>query len=440
MPGPLRLAARKAAAAALAACLVVCDAGCPTAALARQLRSVSAAPGPIAAQGLGVLPLGTLPAPLLATGPLTLRSAASLAVAPAPIPVAPRRVAGASFRAGAAARVAVAAKAALAPAVAVTPSLEIPDVDAKTFADKSFRLLVDEAPAQTQGREDLPGAPRPSTARGRARAAASSLGAFVGGAAAVATVASPPASLPVPSLSELGAGLGQLGYLLGNFLSFAFPYPEIKKAVVDGHVSSPLSRVAILVVFNTLLAAIVAPLGGLAVWGVQNAFTALAIVSAWPAAYLSRRFAGDKGLGRWQAEAVTAAAMLVSAAAGVALYFAAAAVMPGVLTSWLGAAGAAELASRTLQVASIAYLFLFLPDILSVFRGQPVRGFTSSFALLFMISSLAMLIWSGRLSYVAAPDSLDRGKYGVMAVSNVIYMLVSGLSWWFSRHEDRKKT
>lgn len=312
--------------------------------------------------------------------------------------------------------------------------------DAKDFADAAFRRLQDEAGASASGAvaADVPAVEAKSWKR-RLGLTAASLAA--GGTLAVAnsrTSAAGMVPLTVPDatpLAAIGQYLGQAGYWVGNALAFVFPIPEVFKAIQGGKVGAPAWRAGILVTASLALGLVNATVAGMPFWGIQNTFAAAAMLMAWPAARWGRKAAGGdaQGLSKKRTLIATAVASVIALAAATALYFGAAAVVPAALAAAFGAAAIANVTFGIMAATGGAFFLLFLPDIISIVRGQAPKGFTPGFSLLFLLASLGFVVWTGHLAWIAEPGSPQAAQYGLYAALNAAYVLVSGASWWIGR-------
>jgi hypothetical protein len=380
-----------------------------------------------------MLPAASLPAPIAPASPF----AALRALVSGPVPAA--AVSDAPVAGGA--KSPAGAKTPVKPGEAKALPAETAGGDAKDFADAEFRRLGAEADASVSG-ETPAVAAAPEGKNWRRRLSLGVATIFGGGALAVATSGShaagiiPAVSGPsAPALSAVGNFLGQAGYYAGNVLAFAFPMAELLKSVKNGKVGAAKWRVGVLVAASLALGLISAPVGGLWFWGVQNTFGAAVILASWPAARWGRKAAENSpggALTPGKRYAITAAAVAASLGAAAALYFAAAAVVPAALAAWIGAAGVGTLLLAIQAITGGAYFLLFLPDIISIMRGQAPKGFTPGFSLLFGLASLSFVVWTGHLAWITAAGAA-RSQFIVYAVLNAAYVLVAGASWWIAR-------
>ncbi|UPT72997.1 MAG: hypothetical protein M0D55_13955 [Elusimicrobiota bacterium] len=385
----------------------------------------------------------------------TLSPAPAVAAAPAPVAAGPF----AALKALVASPVPSAAERPAAPAAARTPAAtEVPEAlsasaspaASREHADAQFRRLTGEAAARGAA-----AAPEPVVAEGFKKSWKRRLGLTAatvvgGGALAVANTGTKAAGvIPAASASDavsapaLGEFLGQAGYYAGNVLAFLFPMAEMLRSVQQGKVTAPKWRVGVLVAASLALGVVSAPVGGLWFWGIQNIFGAAVIMASWPAARWGKK-AAEKSEGgvlpARKAWGIAGAAVVVSLAAAAALYFAAAAAVPAALTAALGAAGVAGLLLGIQFVTGGAYLLLFAPDVWAIMRGQAPKGFTPGFSMMFLLASLAFVVWAGQLAWVAAPGSSQQAQFIVYTVLNAVYVLVSGASWWITRKPAKSET
>ncbi|MDP3542182.1 MAG: hypothetical protein Q8T11_06880 [Elusimicrobiota bacterium] len=480
-PRSLRFLGRKITATALAAALVLSGVG-PI--YAQEIRAISAkpnAPGYGAQAGASALPqvlsplspagfnasltpaLAALPSPSMT--PSLAPSAAAFgghgrilpALAnPSMVPAAPASVAAiapagpfASIKALMSRPAPAVPDRAATPGAAKTPAksvdaaalpAEAAGVDAKGFADAAFRRLQDESGASASGavRALVPAAEGKSWKR-RLGLTAASLAA--GGTLAVANSGSKAAGmvpLNVPDatpLAAIGQYLGQAGYWVGNALAFVFPIPEVFKAIQGGKVGAPTWRAGVLVTASLALGLVNATVAGMPFWGIQNTFAAAAMLMAWPAARWGKKAAGAdaQGLSKKRTFIATAVTSVIALAAATALYYGAAAVVPAALAAAFGAAAIANVTFGIMAATGGAFFLLFLPDIISIVRGQAPKGFTPGFSLLFLLASLGFVVWTGHLAWIAEPGSPQAAQYGLYAALNAAYVLVSGASWWVGR-------
>jgi|CXWL01.1.fsa_nt_gi hypothetical protein len=319
--------------------------------------------------------------------------------------------------------------------------VEASDADAKSYADEAFRRLGAEEDARTSGVVAEPSAAPAASAKTSnwKRSAGLAAAALVAGGVALAPAVPQAADgvSSLPSASSLFAFLGEAGSWIGNGLAFALPVPEIFKAIKAGRVKTPVWRTGVLIAANLALGMVNAAVAGIWLWGLQNTVVAAAMVLIWPAARWSRMIPGTS---RTRALWGTVATAAVSLAIGAALYFAAAALVPGALTAWLGAVGVANLLVYVQAAAGAGYILVFAPDILSIVRGKAPDGFTPGFSLLFMLGSLGFLMWGGHLAWIAEAGSADRAKWLINVGLNIVYLLVSGASWWLTRRQARETT
>ncbi len=323
-------------------------------------------------------------------------------------------------------------------------SAEVSDSDAKSFAAAEFSRLSGEEAPRVSGTVSDPAASPVSAAPAASAKTSSwkrrvglSVAAVVGAGAGALTPVVPRAAdaiAALPSASAAFAFLGDAGNWIGNGLSFALPVPEILKAITVGRTGAPAWRTGVMVAANLALGLVSAPVAGMWLWSVQNIAGAAAMLLIGPAMRWSGKIPGDS---RTQAVWGTAAVAVISLAIGGALYFAAAAVVPGALTAWLGAAALGKVLVGIQVATGAAYFLLFLPDILSIMRGEAPHGYTPGFSLAFMLSSLSFLVWSGQLAWVAEAGSAERAKWATSAVLNFAYFIVSGISWWMARRDGK---
>lgn len=281
--------------------------------------------------------------------------------------------------------------------------------------------------------------------------------------------AAPVAAQPPQLHSALWDGVGQAGYAIGNTLGFLFPIPQVYKTFKDGNAkAAPLGRIAILVAASLALGLVNATIAGKWFWGVQNIFGAVISLSIIPIARWlggkapkasspdapgdpsrpSDAAPGTAGRG-WSPAAllrdkallgtlaVTAAALALSAG----IYFAAAAVVPGLLTHLLTAAGISKLALAIQAVTGGLYFLLFVPDIVSLLRGTPPKGFTPGFSMSFFIASLGFVLWTGQMAHSFPGGSPERQQFLIYLALNAAYAVLSFVSWVVAiRHRAGKTT
>ncbi|MBI2363272.1 MAG: hypothetical protein HYV15_07825 [Elusimicrobia bacterium] len=229
---------------------------------------------------------------------------------------------------------------------------------------------------------------------------------------------------------------GRAGYLVGNALAFVFALPQINKTFKDGGAKgTPVWRAVVGASASLALGLVSAPLAGQWFWGVQNIFGGLALLAPLLISpLLSRR---GRGFSPWASAGLTGLVSTALFVPSVALYSAAAAVVPGVLTGMLGAAGLAHLALG-LQIATGAMFFLlFTPDIIDIVKGRTPKGFTSLFSFLFFAASIGFVAWTAQMASAAPAGSSERAQFIVYALQNAAYAVVSFLSWLYIRRAER---
>ncbi|MFA6004372.1 MAG: hypothetical protein WC881_09920 [Elusimicrobiota bacterium] len=231
-------------------------------------------------------------------------------------------------------------------------------------------------------------------------------------------------------------GLGWSGNMVGNGLGMVFALPQILKTFKDGNASgTPKWRAVVGTAASLALGLVNAPLDGQSFWGVQNLFGALTLIAPLAIGPVLAR-----GPGRWSARAIwgwTAAVSLGLLAASIGMYAGAAAVMPVLLHAVFSPAGLGWL-TLGIQVATGGMLLLlFVPDIVSLLKKQAPEGFTSMFSMLFFVASLAFVVWTLQQAWDAPAGSKDRIRYLVYCGQNVLYAVVSGVSYILSRRHER---
>ena len=317
---------------------------------------------------------------------------------------------------------------------------EIAGGDAKDFADAEFRRLGAGADAAVSGAAPV-AAPAPKSWKRRLGLTVGSLAA--GGVLAVANKGSEaagaiPASVAdAANVSAFTQIFGQAGYWVGNALAFIFPIPEVHKAIKGGKVGVQTWRAGILVSASLALGLVNATVAGMPFWGIQNIFAATVMLMAWPAARWGKKTAEAGKLDGKKTAAATIATVALSLGISAAVYYAAAAVIPAALGAAFGAAAVGSITLGIMAVTGGAYFLLFLPDIISIMRGQAPKGFTPGFSLLFLLASVGFVVWTGQQAWLAEPGSSQRAQFGLYAALNAAYVVVSGASWWIGRRQPK---
>ncbi len=262
-----------------------------------------------------------------------------------------------------------------------------------------------------------------------------------GGAAAQPVAASPAASAsaaaPVAADPGLLGMLGQGGYLIGNALAFIFPLPEIYRAFKTGSAQAmPAWRAGVLIGANLALGLISAPVAGMAFWGIQNLFGAAAMLAVWPAAWIGKRTgpapADDRTFSPKSAVATGVGSLLVLGLSS-GLYFAAEATVPGLLSGLLSPDGIGRITLGIQIVTGGMYLLLFAPDMLALRRGELPKSFAPEFSLIFMISSVAFMVWTIKMALGAPFGSSEMIQFTVYTALNAVYAVTAGISWNITR-------
>jgi hypothetical protein len=230
---------------------------------------------------------------------------------------------------------------------------------------------------------------------------------------------------------------GRGGYIIGNVLAFAFAVPQIYKTFKDGGATkTPVWRAAVGASASLSLGLISAPLAKQMFWGVQNVFGGLALAAPiLIGAYLARR--GLKFSAR-KAAALTAATTALLFAPSFAMYAAAAEAVPGAIASTLGAVAVGHVALGLQIATGLAFFLLFVPDIVAIVKGRAPKGFTSMFSMLFALASAGFIAWTLQMAAAAPAGSSERVQFLIYAAQNAAYALVSLVSWYYARREERK--
>lgn len=230
---------------------------------------------------------------------------------------------------------------------------------------------------------------------------------------------------------------GRGGYILGNVLAFAFAVPQIYKTFKDGGAGkTPVWRAVVGSSASLALGLISAPLAKQMFWGVQNIFGGLALAAPiLIGAYLARR--GLKFSAR-KAAALTAATTALLFAPSFAMYAAAAEAVPGAIAATLGAVAVGHVALGLQIATGLAFFLLFVPDIVAIAKGKAPKGFTSMFSMLFALASVGFIAWTLQMAAAAPAGSSERAQFLIYAAQNAAYALVSLVSWYYARREERK--
>ncbi|MBI3297567.1 MAG: hypothetical protein HYZ75_05355 [Elusimicrobia bacterium] len=283
------------------------------------------------------------------------------------------------------------------------------------------------------------GAPVPSQAPRPART--SGLAVMAGKTAAAAAVVAmgaganwaqaPDGSTWLSALHHLGTA----GYWLGNVVAFIFPIPQIYKTFKDGGAqNTPAWRAMVGATASLTLGLVSAPLLGQEFWGIQNTFGGLSLLMPLLLGpVLSRTKKGGFSAG-WAALLTGLTAGLTIVPAG-ALYLAAAASVPAALAAVMTPA-AISLLGLGIQIATGAMFFLlFVPDIISILKGEAPKGFTSMFSLLFLTTSLGFLAWTLQMAAFAQTGA-ESTQFLVYALQNAAYAVVAFISWLYIRRQE----
>lgn len=230
---------------------------------------------------------------------------------------------------------------------------------------------------------------------------------------------------------------GRGGYIVGNVLAFAFAVPQIYKTFKDGGATkTPVWRAVVGASASLSLGLVSAPLAKQMFWGVQNVFGGLALAAPiLIGAYLARR--GLKFSAR-KAAALTAATTALLFAPSFAMYAVAAEAVPGAIASTLGAVAVGHVALGLQIATGLAFFLLFVPDIVAIVKGKAPKGFTSMFSMLFALASVGFIAWTLQMAAAAPAGSSERAQFLIYAAQNAAYALVSLVSWYYARREERK--
>jgi hypothetical protein len=263
----------------------------------------------------------------------------------------------------------------------------------------------------------------------------------------------------------LGAGLfpailgamAQVGNIVGNGLAMVFPVPQIYKTAQDGHMdATPLGRSMLMVGASLALGLVNAVLAHAALWGVQNIFGALMMLSVIPVGKLLQwRAKGGLGLGApldpsWPAERklvhrilhdhalfLTGLVVALGLPASLAMFQIASLAVPPLLGVLFPAAFIPELA-LILQVAtSVMFLMIFIPDAVNAWRKTRSKGFTPAFSLLFFLCNAALLFWSVFMTLSQRVYSPQMWQFLVYSLVNVVYCATSFVSYRLSREKAK---
>lgn len=318
-------------------------------------------------------------------------------------------------------------QAALAPSAATLASPS----DSKTWAADAFAAL---------GGAEVSGAPVAAPV-GWSKRAVTVVGGVLGlsvlsAARPVSSAPAPTVADPAPSAEGLAwlAPFGQAGYVIGNFLAFLFSIPQIHKTFKDGDAkSTPAWRAAVFAAAGLALGLVSATVADKAFWGIQNVFGAVSMLSVYPVAWWLRRGAKINPL------VGTAVVTLAALVASVGLYYGAAAIVPTLLAHLMAPAAVSQ-AMLWIQAATGAlYFLLFLPDMISVARGQAPKSFTPAFSLAFFAASAAFVVWTVQAALAAVPGSPQQMQFLIYAGLNAAYAAVSFASYYFARKAARKE-
>lgn len=228
-----------------------------------------------------------------------------------------------------------------------------------------------------------------------------------------------------PSLATWHA-LSQAGYVAGNVGAAIFPLVQIYQTFHGK--STPKSRAIVGAAASLALGLICAPILHKTLWGVQNVFGGLTLLVPLFLGALKGRV---KGSGLKETILITAGALAVSAA----VYFAAAALLPSLLAAAFSPAAIAKIALAVQFATSAMFLWMFLPDVVSVLRGKTAGGFSPGFNMMFFLSAVGSMVWAVPSAWMNS--GADQNTYRLIFAVNAIYALASFVSYWFARRESK---
>ncbi|MBI5881929.1 MAG: hypothetical protein HZB91_02360 [Elusimicrobia bacterium] len=350
----------------------------------------------------------------------------------------------------------------------------------KEWAQDSFSYLkgetdsfaVSASPVEggsSEGKPTPSGLAAPTS--GKSRSWAKLIGKAVtilGAGAAIGTFTFPETGYPSPGpIVEAAAEaaknsgvlpfLGQAGYAVGNVLGAIFSLPQVYKTFEDGNSKgTPMWRAAVLAAANLALGVVSATVANQWLWGVQNIFAAVTILTVIPiGAMLSKQArsrappaaaASQERRGRFQAitgnHALLATLAVAAVGAGLSfgIYYAALATVPAMLAHLLGAAGVAKLVLGIQAVTGGMYFLLFLPDILSILRGKAPNGFTPGVSLSFFAASLGFILWTGQTVLETPSGTPKHQQFLIYLALNIAYAVVSLASWLITRRPRKSRS
>ncbi|MFI5360800.1 MAG: hypothetical protein ACHQ49_02425 [Elusimicrobiota bacterium] len=222
--------------------------------------------------------------------------------------------------------------------------------------------------------------------------------------------------------------IGQASYVVGNVGFAVFPLIQIYETFHGK--STPKARAIIGAAASFALGLIVAPALHKALFGLQNIFGGAALLVPLLIRGLASR---TRGRGLKETALITAAA----AAVAVGAYFAAAAIVPGLLAAAFSAAATAKLVFAVQTATSAMYLWMFAPDAVKILRGRAADGFTPGFSLVYCLSAVAMAIWAAPSAWLF--DDANQGTYRMIFALNAIDAAVSFLSFQSARRAAKSR-
>lgn len=216
------------------------------------------------------------------------------------------------------------------------------------------------------------------------------------------------------------------GYIAGNVGAAIFPLVQIYQTFQGK--STPKSRAIVGAAASLALGLICAPILHKTLWGVQNIFGGVTLLVP----LLLGAVKGTVHGGGLKATIfISAAALAVSGA----VYFAAAATLPGLFGALFSASVISKIALSVQFATSAMFLWMFVPDVVKVLRGKAAEGFSPGFNLMFFLSAVGSMVWAVPSAWIDA--GADQNTYRLIFAVNSIYALASFISFWFARRESK---
>ena len=220
--------------------------------------------------------------------------------------------------------------------------------------------------------------------------------------------------------------ISHAGDVVGNVGCAIFPLIQIYETFHGK--STPKYRAIVGAAASLGLGLISAPLAHQLLWGLQNIFGGITLLVPLLIGGLAARVRGN---GIKETALIAAAAMAVS----VGAYFLAVAAVPGLLAAAFSAGSVSNIALGIQIATSAMFVWMFLPEAVRVVRGRSTDGFSQGFTLVYMISSLASMVWALPSAWIF--DDAHQLSYRLIFGVNTIYALTSFISYW---HGRRAKT